>query len=120
VGAFVTDMMGRRRTEGLVGIHTNLLVDGAGCPPQPADSEEARAALEALATFRRAESATSWSRPRGRRQSASPARFTRRPGSLAARSRHRQLLQDLDAFVEENRWASSPGTASSTTSRCTG
>jgi pimeloyl-ACP methyl ester carboxylesterase len=52
VGASVTDMMGRQAPEGLVGIHTNLLVTGLGGPPQPADSEEARAALEALATFR--------------------------------------------------------------------
>ena len=52
VGALVTDMMGRQAPEGLVGIHTNLLVTSLGGPPQPGDSEEARAALEALATFR--------------------------------------------------------------------
>ena len=39
--------------------------------------------------------ATSSSRPRGRRRSATPARFTGRPRRLDARPRHRQLLQDL-------------------------
>ena len=51
VGAVVADAMGRQAPEGLVGIHTNLLVTGlAG--PQPAESEEETAALDALATFR--------------------------------------------------------------------
>jgi pimeloyl-ACP methyl ester carboxylesterase len=51
VGAAVTDAMGRQAPEGLVGIHTNLLVTVlAG--PQPAESEEERAAAEQLATFR--------------------------------------------------------------------
>ena len=52
VGASVTDAMGRQGPEGLVGIHMNLLVTSLGGPPPPADSEEARAANEALATFR--------------------------------------------------------------------
>jgi pimeloyl-ACP methyl ester carboxylesterase len=51
VGAAVTDAMGRQAPEGLVGIHTNLLVTVlAG--PQPAESEEERAATNQLATFR--------------------------------------------------------------------
>jgi pimeloyl-ACP methyl ester carboxylesterase len=51
VGASVTDAMGRQAPEGLVGIHTNLLVTVlAG--PQPAESEQERAAADALATFR--------------------------------------------------------------------
>ncbi|HKA97035.1 MAG TPA: epoxide hydrolase [Streptosporangiaceae bacterium] len=52
VGAYVTDRMGRQAPEGLAGIHMNLLVttlDGAGLP---AESEQERAALDALATFR--------------------------------------------------------------------
>jgi pimeloyl-ACP methyl ester carboxylesterase len=54
VGAVVTDVMGRQAPQGLVGIHTNLLVTMlAGGGPPPADpSEEERAALDALATFR--------------------------------------------------------------------
>jgi pimeloyl-ACP methyl ester carboxylesterase len=52
VGALVTDMMGRQAPEGLIGIHTNLLVTSLGGPPQAGDTEEERAALEALGTFR--------------------------------------------------------------------
>jgi pimeloyl-ACP methyl ester carboxylesterase len=51
VGASVTDAMGRQAPEGLVGIHMNLLVTVlAG--PQPTESEQERAAADALATFR--------------------------------------------------------------------
>jgi pimeloyl-ACP methyl ester carboxylesterase len=51
VGAAVTDAMGRQAPEGLLGIHTNLLVTVLGTQ-MPAESEEERAASEALATFR--------------------------------------------------------------------
>ena len=51
VGALVTDIMGRQAPEGLLGIHVNLLVTVlAG--PQPAESEEERAAADQFATFR--------------------------------------------------------------------
>ncbi len=50
-GASVTDAMGRQAPEGLIGIHTNLLVPALG-GPEPAESEEERAAADALATFR--------------------------------------------------------------------
>jgi len=51
VGAAVTDAMGRQAPDGLAGIHMNLLVTVlAG--PQPAESEQERAAADALATFR--------------------------------------------------------------------
>jgi pimeloyl-ACP methyl ester carboxylesterase len=51
VGAGVTDAMGRQAPEALVGIHVNLLVPVlAG--PQPAESEEERAATEQVSTFR--------------------------------------------------------------------
>jgi pimeloyl-ACP methyl ester carboxylesterase len=51
VGAAVTDAMGRQAPQGLVGIHTNLLVTVlAG--PQPEESEQERAAADQLATFR--------------------------------------------------------------------
>ncbi|HEY6597445.1 MAG TPA: epoxide hydrolase [Asanoa sp.] len=52
VGASVTDAMARQAPEGLVGVHTNLLVAGLGGGEHPADTEEERAALDALATFR--------------------------------------------------------------------
>jgi pimeloyl-ACP methyl ester carboxylesterase len=51
VGAAVTDAMGRQAPEGLLGIHMNLLVT-ALAGPQPAESEEERAATDQLATFR--------------------------------------------------------------------
>jgi pimeloyl-ACP methyl ester carboxylesterase len=53
VGALITDYMGRQAPDGLVGIHLNLL---AGAPfivdQLPAESEQERAAHDALATFR--------------------------------------------------------------------
>ncbi len=53
VGASVTDAMGRQAPEGLVGIHMNLLVAALAVADQlPAESEQERAALDALATFR--------------------------------------------------------------------
>jgi pimeloyl-ACP methyl ester carboxylesterase len=55
VGSQVTDAMGRQAPDGLIAIHTNLLTPAlanaaalSGSPP----SEEERAALDALATFR--------------------------------------------------------------------
>jgi pimeloyl-ACP methyl ester carboxylesterase len=55
VGSQVTDAMGRQAPDGLIGIHTNLLTPAlgnaealSGSPP----SEDERAALDALATFR--------------------------------------------------------------------
>src|SRR4249920_2807232 len=52
VGAAVTDAMGRQAPEGLAGIHMNLLVTILAGGPMPSDSDEARAALDAIATFR--------------------------------------------------------------------
>jgi pimeloyl-ACP methyl ester carboxylesterase len=51
VGAAVTDTMGRQAPKGLIGIHTNLLV-AVLAGPQPAESEEERAANDQIATFR--------------------------------------------------------------------
>jgi pimeloyl-ACP methyl ester carboxylesterase len=52
VGAAVTDAMGHLAPEGLIGIHTNLLVAGLGGGTHPSDTDEERAAADALATFR--------------------------------------------------------------------
>jgi pimeloyl-ACP methyl ester carboxylesterase len=52
VGAGVTDAMGRQAPEGLLGIHTNLLVTALGGPQFPTDTEAERAAADAIATFR--------------------------------------------------------------------
>src|SRR6476620_6716644 len=52
VGAGVTDVMGRQASEGLVGIHTNLLVPAlSGAMPTKTDEE--RAAAAQIATFGR-------------------------------------------------------------------
>ncbi len=52
VGAGVTDAMGRQAPEGLIGIHTNLLVPALG-GPMPSETAEERAAAEQIATFGR-------------------------------------------------------------------
>src|SRR5688500_4205899 len=53
VGALVTDLMGRQTVEGLVGYHLNLLTAVLAIGDQlPKESEQERAAAEALATFR--------------------------------------------------------------------
>jgi len=52
VGAAVTDAMGRQAPQGLLGIHTNLLVPALGGSPMPAETEQERAALEQTKTFR--------------------------------------------------------------------
>ena len=52
VGAGVTDAMGRQAPEGLVGIHLNVLLAAVGLQDQlPAQSEQERAAHDALTTF---------------------------------------------------------------------
>jgi pimeloyl-ACP methyl ester carboxylesterase len=52
VGASVTDAMGRQAPQGLIGIHTNLLVTTLAGGPMPSESEEERAALDQINTFR--------------------------------------------------------------------
>jgi pimeloyl-ACP methyl ester carboxylesterase len=52
-GAAVTDAMGRQAPQGLLGIHTNLLVPALGASGSfPTDTEGERAAADALKTFR--------------------------------------------------------------------
>ena len=52
VGAGVTDAMGRQAPDGLVGIHTNLLVPALNdVASLPAQTEQERAALAAIGTF---------------------------------------------------------------------
>jgi pimeloyl-ACP methyl ester carboxylesterase len=52
VGAAITDAMGRQAPEGLLGIHTNLLVTALGGAPMPENTEEEKAAVAAGAAFR--------------------------------------------------------------------
>jgi pimeloyl-ACP methyl ester carboxylesterase len=52
VGAGVSDAMGRLGPEGLIGIHTNLLVPALNDPAAlPAETEQERSALTAIKTF---------------------------------------------------------------------
>jgi pimeloyl-ACP methyl ester carboxylesterase len=52
VGAGVTDAMSRQAPEGLIGVHTNLLVPALNNPAAlPADTEQEKAALTAIKTF---------------------------------------------------------------------
>jgi pimeloyl-ACP methyl ester carboxylesterase len=52
VGAGVTDAMGRQAPDGLIGIHTNLLVPALG-GTMPTDTDDERAAAAQIATFGR-------------------------------------------------------------------
>jgi pimeloyl-ACP methyl ester carboxylesterase len=51
-GASVTDAMARQAPAGLLGVHFNLLVAGLAGGPEPADTEQERAAVAAVAAFR--------------------------------------------------------------------
>src|SRR3954471_17688887 len=51
VGAGIADAIGRQAPDGLVGIHTNLLVPALG-GAMPTDTDEERAAAAQIATFR--------------------------------------------------------------------
>jgi pimeloyl-ACP methyl ester carboxylesterase len=120
VGAEVTDAMGRQAPQGLVGIHLSLLVT-ALAGPQSTESEQERAAADAVKTFTTDGFATSWSRPRGPRRSATPCWIPPSPWRAGcwtmtptATTRSRAPLSMASP------WATSPGTISSTTSRCTG
>ena len=52
VGAGVTDAMGRQQPEGLIGIHTNLLVPALN-GPMPTNTDEERAAAAQIGTFQK-------------------------------------------------------------------
>jgi pimeloyl-ACP methyl ester carboxylesterase len=118
VGAAVTDAMGRQAPEGLLGIHMNLLVTVlAG--PQPAESEQERAAADQLATFR--ESGFGYFLEMATRPQTIGYALLDSPVALAAWL----LDHDTDSYDKISRAfvdgeAISPGTTSSTTSRCTG
>ena len=120
VGALVTDTMGRQAPEGLLGIHVNLLVTVlAG--PQPAESEQERAAADQVATFRGAASATSWRWPRGRRRSATPCWIHPSPWPPGCSTTTRTATTRSPTPSSTGSLpAISPATRSSTTSRCTG
>ena len=122
MGAIVTDVMGRQAPEGLLGIHMNLLVTTLGsATPLPGDTEEERAALDALATFRT--NGFGYFLEQSTRPQTIGYALLDSPVALAAWL----LDHDTDsyykisrAFVDGQPTGGSPGTTSSTTSRCTG
>ena len=123
VGASVTDAMGRQAPEGLLGIHLNLLAGAIGHRRSTAGGIRAgtRGARRAQRRSRRTASATSWSSPPGRRRSATPCWIHPsgwRPGcSTTTRT---ATTRSPARSSTASPWAISPGTTSSTTSRCTG
>jgi pimeloyl-ACP methyl ester carboxylesterase len=70
VGASVTDAMGRQAPEGLAGIHMNLLVTALAGASADGIRAGTRGRSSSSPRSGRAASATSWSRPPGRRRSA--------------------------------------------------
>src|SRR5919197_5171980 len=100
VGAGVTDAMGRLAPEGLIGIHTNLLVPALNDPAAlPADSERERAALAAIKTFQTSTPPGPARRRRRTFGSRSPSRRSpaRSGGRLAAGSRSRMRTSSTSA-----------------------
>ena len=122
VGAGVTDAMSRQAPEGLIGVHTNLLVPALNDPAAlPADTEQEKAALAAIKTFRRAATDTSWSSPPGPRPSATrcwtPPSHSRRGWWTTTPT---PTTRSRAPSPTTSRRATSPATTSSTTSRPTG
>ena len=75
MGSQVTDAMGRRGPDGLIGIHTNLLTPALGdadALSQSPPTTEERAALDALVDSMLLALGTSSSRRRARRPSVTP------------------------------------------------
>ena len=119
-GAAVTDAMGRQAPEGLIGIHTNLLVPALGSTPARKPTEE-REAADAMTTFRA--TGFGYFLEQATRPETIGYALLDSPVALAAW----MLDHDTDsyykisgAFVDGNPPAISPETTSSTTSRCTG
>ncbi|HLK01117.1 MAG TPA: hypothetical protein VKU39_14580 [Streptosporangiaceae bacterium] len=79
VGAYVTDAMGRQAPEGLLGIHLNLLQTALIGSPPAEPSEQERAALDAIATFRASGSACFIEQATGRRRLATRCLIHRSP-----------------------------------------
>ena len=118
VGAVITDEMGRQAPEGLLGIHLNVLI--AGLEDLPAESEQERAAHDALNTFFTDGIGYFLEQTTGETIGYA---LLDSPVALAAW----MLDHDTDgyykisrAFVDGEPVGNLTGTTSSTTSRCTG
>ena len=123
VGAAVTDAMGRQGARGAARHPRQPARGGARHRGPTAGGVRAgtRGARRARRRSRRTASATSWSSPPGRRRSATPCWIHPsgwRPGcSTTTRT---ATTRSPARSSTASPWAISPGTASSTTSRCTG
>ena len=120
VGAGVTDVMGRQAPEGLIGIHTNLLVPALG-GTMPTDSDEERAAAAQIATF--SQSGNGYFVEMATRPQTIGYALLDSPVALAAW----MVDHDTDAYYKIAHALStgsprgtSPATTFSTTSRCIG
>ena len=122
VGAAVTDAMGRQAPEGLLGIHMNLLVPALGGAHADGHRRGTRRAPTQIATFRASRLRLlpgAW--PRGRRRSATPCWIHPSPWRPGCSTTTRTATTRSPAPSSTgSRRAISPGTTSSTTSRCTG
>ena len=123
VGAAVTDAMARQGPKGLLGVHVNLLALAIALKDQlPADSEPERAAHRALATF--TTDGFGYFHEQSTRPQTIGYSLLDSPVGLAAwmlaTTIRTATTRSPARSSPASRWASSPGTAFSTTSRCTG
>ena len=121
-GAAVTDAMGRQAPEGLPGIHMNLLVTALGGGAMPAEIRGGTRGARAIKTFRA--SGFGYFLEQATRPQTIGYALLDSPVALAAWMLDHDtdsLLQDLPRLRRRAALrAVSPGTTSSTTSRCTG
>ena len=120
VGAGVTDAMGRQAPEGLIGIHTNLLVPALG-GTMPTDTDEERAAAAQIATF--GQSGNGYFVEMATRPQTIGYALLDSPVALAAwmsTTTRTPTTRSRAPSSTGSRRATSRATTSSTTSRCTG
>ena len=120
VGAGVTDAMARHAPEGLIGIHTNLLVPALS-GNVPNDTEEERAATAQIATFQ--QSGNGYFVEMATRPQTIGYALLDSPIALAAWMADHDTdayYKIASAFVDGKASGNLTETTSSTTSRCTG
>jgi hypothetical protein len=123
VGAVVTDAMGRQAPQGLVGIHTNLLVTmlAGGGPHRWRNPSRNARPWTRWPPSGRAASATTWSRPPGPRRSATPCWIPRSPWPPGCwTTTPTATRRSPGPSSMGSRRATSPATTASTTLACTG
>ena len=102
VGAGVTDAMSRQAPEGLIGVHTNLLVPALNDPAAlPADTEQEKAALAAIKTFGERQRLLRGAVHQAPDHRLRAAGLPRRARGVDGGPRHGRLLQDRGAFTDD-------------------